>query len=407
MYRQDTTVNKGLKAITKMYEGKRQYELSNHLGNVLTVISDRRTYTISGTTKIYDAVVLSAQDYYPFGMGIDVRSFTATTTYRYGFNGQEVDDEINKNTYTAMFWEYDARIAKRWNVDPKPYAYESNYAIDRGNPIKNNDPNGDCPDCKTEARVSLNFTIGTKGQSRVNFAASIGISKTSVNFMGGANLSLNIYNGGPGTTQASTGSNSMGGAVTIGLSGTVGTGTGTATDLNVFNSTTLSGVKNNFEKSGTLATNLTYNTATGFNRAAGFAGKLGGFTVTINEDFSLLPRGGLLASGKDEGETGGGFIGYTFKNGNSILAGTEIFTGRPTQYPKKGDGKGYVLQESLKQYNLNVGRSFLKVENIQYFGNIRFDYSGQSQMWSQNLIHDIMKIDHFKSTAENSFQITR
>jgi hypothetical protein len=332
--------------------------------------------------------------------------------YRFGAGGQEKVDEISGsgNHYTAMFWEMDPRLGRRWNRDPKPIAEESEYAVNRNNPIKNTDPNGDCPDCKVEGKASLSLTFGTKGQSRINFAAGVGLSKTSGNFMGGANLSLNLYSGGPGTSQASTGQSSFGGALTLGLSGTLGSGAGngTPTDLNMFNSTTLSGITNTFEKSATIGTNLTYNNATGFNRAAGFAGKLGGFTATINEDFSFLPKGGLLASGLDEGETGGGFLGYTFKNGTSLFAGTEIFTGKPTQYPKpsSSDYPGYVEQTTQQQL-FNVGRSFLRIENAPGIGNLRFDYSGQSQMWSQNAIHDLMGIDRFRSTAVNSFQITR
>jgi hypothetical protein len=341
------------------------------------------------------------------------REFTqGSGEYRYGWNTQEKVDEIagSGNHYTAPFWEYDPRVVLRWNRDPVTKHGRSPYEINSNNPITNSDPNGDCDDCKVEAKASLSLTIGTKGQSRVNFAAGIGVSKTNGNSMSGANLSLNLYSGGPGTSQASTGQSSFGGALTIGLSGTLGSGSGsgTPTDLNIFNSSTISGITNTFEKSATLGTNLTLNTATGFNRAAGFAGKLGGFTAAINEDFSLLPKGGLFASGLDEGETGGGFLGYTFKNGTSLYAGTEIFTGKPTQYPKPSSSEysGYVAQ-TTQQQQFNVGRSFFKIENASGIGNLRFDYSGKSQMWSQNAIHDMMGIDRFRSTAGNSFQITR
>ncbi|MBA3705448.1 MAG: hypothetical protein H0W84_05980 [Bacteroidetes bacterium] len=334
---------------------------------------------------------------------------SCTEAYSYGFNSQEKVDEISGsgNHNTAEFWEYDTRLGARWNLDPVTEPSISPYATNEDNPIKNDDLNGDCPNCKVEGKASVTLTFGTKGQSRINFAAGIGASKTNGNFMSGANLSLNLYSGGPGTTQGATGQSSFGAAITLGLSGTYGSGSGRPTDLNMFNSTTISGITNNFDKSATIGTNLTYNNATGFNRAAGYAGKLGGVTATINEDFSFFSKGGLIASGKDEGETGGGFLGYTFKNGTSLFAGTEIFTGRPTGYPKVGDGTGYVLQPNEKQYALNVGRSFLKVENAQNFGSIRFDYSGKSQMWMQNGIHNVMKIDHFKSSAENSFQVTR
>jgi hypothetical protein len=38
--------------------------------------------------------------------------------YRYGFNGQEKVDEISGvgNHNTALFWEYDTRLGRRWNV---------------------------------------------------------------------------------------------------------------------------------------------------------------------------------------------------------------------------------------------------------------------------------------------------
>jgi hypothetical protein len=61
--------------------GHARYELTNHLGNVLSVVSDRK---ISNTTNTqYIADVMSTTDYYPFGM--PSRSFSSEA-YRYGFN---------------------------------------------------------------------------------------------------------------------------------------------------------------------------------------------------------------------------------------------------------------------------------------------------------------------------------
>ena len=279
----------------------------------------------------------------------------------------------------------------------------------KNSPIEYNDPNGDCPTCpKIESKASVSFTFGTKNQSRLSFAAGFGVSHINEkgNFMSAANLSINLYTGGPGTRQAVTGKSALGGAATLGLSATLGSGSGSGipTSLNIFNSTSLSGVTNSFEKSATLGTNLTFNTATGFNRAWGVAGKYKGFTTTLNEDFSLLKHG-ILASGKDEGETGGGFMGLTTKNGTSIYLGTEIFTGKPTNYPKYTGPKGFVYQNK-KQQQLNVGRTFLIIENSKDIVDLRFDYSGQSQMWSQNLIHDTFGFKRFESSAANSFQVT-
>ena len=67
--------------------------------------------------------------------------------YRYGFNGQEKDDEIKGVTgshYTAEFWMYDARLGRRWEIDPMTgnYAWQSPYATFNNNPIIFADPLG-------------------------------------------------------------------------------------------------------------------------------------------------------------------------------------------------------------------------------------------------------------------------
>jgi RHS repeat-associated protein len=66
-------------------------------------------------------------------------------TYRYGFNGQEKDDEVagNGNSYTATFWQYDTRLGRRWNVDPVYKSGISNYSVLSLNPIIMVDPGGD------------------------------------------------------------------------------------------------------------------------------------------------------------------------------------------------------------------------------------------------------------------------
>ena len=66
------------------------------------------------------------------------RKFTqANSSYRYGFNGHEKSMEIdpNGNSMTAEFWQYDARIGRRWNVDIVKKHYESPYASFANNPI--------------------------------------------------------------------------------------------------------------------------------------------------------------------------------------------------------------------------------------------------------------------------------
>ncbi len=104
--------------------GNKLFELTNHLGNVLATLSDKRygVSTDDSTVKYFIPDLVSAHDYYPFGSLMPNRAYAASGagTYRFGFNGQERSDEIkgDGNSYTAEFWEYDPRIGRRWNIDP-------------------------------------------------------------------------------------------------------------------------------------------------------------------------------------------------------------------------------------------------------------------------------------------------
>ena len=73
------------------------------------------------------------------------RKYQAITSsrYRYGFNGQEKSDDVTAGNYTAEYWEYDSRIGRRWNLDPKPNVSISSYAVFANNPIWFVDVKGD------------------------------------------------------------------------------------------------------------------------------------------------------------------------------------------------------------------------------------------------------------------------
>ena len=88
------------------------------------------------------------------------RKYSATDSYRYGFGGQEKSIEINSdgNSMTAEFWQYDARIGRRWNVDPILKDWESPYAAFSNNPIINIDPLGNS-DSTVTAPNGNSFTL--------------------------------------------------------------------------------------------------------------------------------------------------------------------------------------------------------------------------------------------------------
>ncbi|MBK6485244.1 MAG: hypothetical protein IPG01_19450 [Chitinophagaceae bacterium] len=80
----------------------------------------------------------SLRDYYPFGMVMTERSFSYEN-YRFGFNGQENDDEIkgSGNSINYLARVYDPRLGRFLSIDPltksfpmlTPYQFASNTPI--------------------------------------------------------------------------------------------------------------------------------------------------------------------------------------------------------------------------------------------------------------------------------------
>ncbi|MDR6340041.1 RHS repeat-associated protein [Filimonas zeae] len=131
-------------ALRTFTRGEKLFELSNHLGNVLATVSDRRVQVGSGSTlSSYTADVVSAQDYYPFGMLQPGRSYNAGG-YRYGFNGKENDNEVKGEGNNVDFGAriYDSRVGRWFSVDKIIKPAFSSYQFAKGNPANYIDPDG-------------------------------------------------------------------------------------------------------------------------------------------------------------------------------------------------------------------------------------------------------------------------
>ena len=109
-----------------------QYNITDHLGNVRSVVS-------SGGT------VLQSTDYYPFGLAFSDSNIPSN---RYLYNGKELQDYTIGTAYLGTLdygaRHYDARIA-RWTVpDPMTEKYYglSAYGYCAGNPVILVDPDG-------------------------------------------------------------------------------------------------------------------------------------------------------------------------------------------------------------------------------------------------------------------------
>ncbi|OQP44477.1 hypothetical protein A4H97_08865 [Niastella yeongjuensis] len=129
--------------------GEKIFELNNHLGNVLATVTDKRiSVSQTGASTLidhYEADLVSAQDYYPFGMLQPGRNWNAGG-YRYGFNGKENDNEVkgegNQQDYGMRV--YDTRLGRFLSVDPvfQKREWLSPYNFVQNSPVLRVDPNG-------------------------------------------------------------------------------------------------------------------------------------------------------------------------------------------------------------------------------------------------------------------------
>jgi RHS repeat-associated protein len=105
--------------------------------------------------------VESSSDYYPFGMAMAGRTYSAEG-YRYGFNGKEKDDrgELGETSYDYGFRIYNPRIAKFLSVDPltKQYPWFSPYQFAGNNPILSKDIDGLEPDKNVNKNEELSYS---------------------------------------------------------------------------------------------------------------------------------------------------------------------------------------------------------------------------------------------------------
>jgi RHS repeat-associated protein len=158
--------------------GNKQYEIANHLGNVLVVVSDIKLIVQdAGTITGYEAQIISATDYSPFLAALSIcdsewlamptlsvlggvrfapvvhehayfapvegwavlegRTYTAESGYRYGFNGMEKDSENFEGAYDFGARILDARLGRFLSIDPiaKESPWSGTYAYAANKPI--------------------------------------------------------------------------------------------------------------------------------------------------------------------------------------------------------------------------------------------------------------------------------
>src|SRR5690606_7506660 len=178
--------------------GNKFFELSNHLGNVLVTVSDRKTGVDSdsdGDIDFYLADVVTATDYAPFGMSLVNRSFKADGSYRYGFNGKERDHDLNNLTcYDYGFRIYNPALGKFLSRDPLSgnYPMLTTYQFSGNNPIVGVDLDG------REFYVYTLVAREENGKTRLQITDFRGASDVRLNLR--IEASVNIFNSYLGVT---------------------------------------------------------------------------------------------------------------------------------------------------------------------------------------------------------------
>ncbi|MET0638335.1 MAG: RHS repeat-associated core domain-containing protein, partial [Chitinophagaceae bacterium] len=154
--------------------GEKIFELSNHLGNVLVTISDKKVAFDSdanGLIDFYESDVVGANDYYTGGMQMPGRKYQlGSTTYRYGFNGKENDNEVkgegNQQDYGMRI--YDPRSVRFLSVDPlqRQFPFYTPYQFAGNTPIQASDLDG-----LEEYHYTLTFDKG--GKPKLNYLKTV------------------------------------------------------------------------------------------------------------------------------------------------------------------------------------------------------------------------------------------
>ncbi|GIV44930.1 MAG: hypothetical protein KatS3mg035_2053 [Bacteroidia bacterium] len=108
--------------------GKKHYETTDWLGNVRVTYTDKKSWQ----QNKFALNVSSSQDYYPFGAVMEGRNLEITN-YRFGFQGQEGDDEVfgKNNLWAYKYRLHDARLGRFFSVDPleKNFPWNSSYGF--------------------------------------------------------------------------------------------------------------------------------------------------------------------------------------------------------------------------------------------------------------------------------------
>ncbi len=86
--------------------------------------------------------VVSAQEYYPFGLAFNEYARTASSSQNFKYNGIEYEESLGLDLYEMDFRQYDPAIARFMAIDPVIHHSMSTYTAFDNNPVYWADPSG-------------------------------------------------------------------------------------------------------------------------------------------------------------------------------------------------------------------------------------------------------------------------
>ena len=109
----------------------RSYDLKDHLGNIRATVTDERTKV----GNVFEPTVVSASEYYPFGMESRTHTAAGADANRFGYNGKENDKTLGVQDYG--FRLYKPELGRFLSQDPlrKKYPANSSYPFSENSPI--------------------------------------------------------------------------------------------------------------------------------------------------------------------------------------------------------------------------------------------------------------------------------
>lgn len=136
-------IDRELGSLIGDHVGEFNFDFTPHTGTV-NIVFTKSTPSVPDLTWTLVNFRIGHWEYVPQNTYVQICN-TGVDKYEFGFNGQMKTNEIagTGNHNTAVFWEYDTRLARRWNLDSKSNPWESRYSVMGGNPILNKDVLGD------------------------------------------------------------------------------------------------------------------------------------------------------------------------------------------------------------------------------------------------------------------------